>query len=208
MSRIWTAAQIGLLAVLYPDKKTATIAALIGKSVPQIYAKAKRLGIKKSAAYLASPAAGRITGQQGIGTRFTKGHTTWNKGIHYIPGGISVETRFKPGQKPKNHHPIGHERITSDGNTQRKLTDTACTRKDYVNISHIVWIAANGAIPAGHIIRHKDGNNQNCELSNLQCISKADNMRLNSYHRYPAPIPQLIQLRSALNRQLNNRSKS
>jgi hypothetical protein len=206
MSRIRTAAQIGLLAVLYPDKKTATIAALVGKSIPQIYAKAAILGIKKSAAYLESPAAGRTTRQQGIGTRFTKGHTTWNKGQKFVAGGKSVQTQFKPGSKPHNHKPIGHERITTDGFYQRKVTDTGCTRKDYVNISHIVWIAEHGAIPQGHIIRHKDGNNQNCELSNLQCISKADNMRLNTYHNYPAPIPQLIQLRGALNRKINNRS--
>jgi hypothetical protein len=198
----WTIEQDNYLIAHFADTTNQTLAAVLSRTDKAISARAVRLHLKKSAAYLEQ--VKEITRQ----TAFKKGHTTWNKGIHYMPGGRSVETRFKPGQRPKNHHPIGHERITRDGNTQRKLTDTGCTRKDYVNISHIVWIAANGAIPAGHIILHKDGNNQNCELSNLQCISKADNMRLNSYHRYPAPIPQLIQLRSALNRKINNRSKS
>jgi hypothetical protein len=202
MSRAWTEQENTYLVANFADTTNAKLALDLNRSEGGISARASKSGLVKSVQHQEKVRKNQAK------TQFKTGHTTWNKGQKFVAGGRSIETRFKPGQKPKNHHPIGHERITRDGNTQRKLTDTGCTRKDYVNISHIVWIAENGAIPAGHIIRHKDGNNQNCELSNLQCISKADNMRLNSYHNYPAPIPQLIQLRSALNRQLNNRSKS
>lgn len=41
----------------------------------------------------------------------------------------------------------------------------------------------------------------------LECITRAENMARNSIHNYPQPIPQLVQLRGALNRKIRNRSK-
>jgi hypothetical protein len=46
-------------------------------------------------------------------------------------------------------------------------------------------------------------------LGRLELISRAENMRRNSYHtRYPKEVAQLIQLRGALNRQINKRLKA
>ena len=38
--------------------------------------------------------------------------------------------------------------------------------------SRWVWEQANGDIPAGHHIHHRDGNRLNNELSNLECIER------------------------------------
>jgi hypothetical protein len=113
----WETEHDAYLIAHFADTTNQKLAAALSRTDKAIHARAVRLRLKKSAAYLEQ--VKEITRQ----TEFKKGHKTWNKGIHYIPGGRSVETRFKPGQKPKNYHPIGHERITSDGNTQRKLTD-------------------------------------------------------------------------------------
>lgn len=203
----WTPDQIELLREHYPDKLTADLIDLIGRDLHSIYAKASELGIKKSAAFLASPAAGRTNGRQGIGTRFEKGHQTWNAGTHYVAGGRSAETRFKKGSRPVNWMPIGSERLSKEGYLQRKMTNTGITRRDYVPVHHIVWIEHNGPIPQGHRIIFKDSNKQNIVIENLDCISLADNMRRNSLHNYPKPIAQLIQLRGAINRKINRRLK-
>ncbi len=44
----------------------------------------------------------------------------------------------------------------------------------------IIWEEDVGPIPEGHDIHHKDGNKFNNLLSNLECLSKADHMRLHA----------------------------
>ena len=41
-----------------------------------------------------------------------------------------------------------------------------------------------------------------CSLENLQLVTRAELMRRNTIHNYPAPIPQLVQLRGALTRKI------
>ena len=42
----------------------------------------------------------------------------------------------------------------------------------------------------------------------VECISLAENMRRNSYHNYPKPIAELIQLRGALMRKINRAERA
>jgi hypothetical protein len=139
----WTIEQDNYLIAHFADTTNQELAAALSRTDKAIHARAVRLRLKKSAAYLEQ--VKEITRQ----TEFKKGHKTWNKGIHYIPGGRSAETRFKPGQQSKNHHPIGHERITSDGNTQRKLTDAIYEVKPR-NQAITVTINTNGQ----RVVRH------------------------------------------------------
>lgn len=44
----------------------------------------------------------------------------------------------------------------------------------------IIWIEDVGPIPKGYDVHHKDGNKLNNLLSNLECISKSDHMRLHA----------------------------
>jgi hypothetical protein len=43
-----------------------------------------------------------------------------------------------------------------------------------------VWREANGEIPEGYIVRFRDGDQMNCELSNLMLVSTAENRQMNS----------------------------
>lgn len=204
----WTEEERHLLAVLYPDTPTDEIAKRMGLGIRKIYAQADRLGLKKSAEYLAGPYAQRLSSAVRKGsekTQFKPGHKTWNKGIHFVSGGRSVDTQFKPGQKPHTRNPIGHERISKDGYLQRKVSDTGITRRDYVAVHHLVWIEAGLEIPKGFALIFKDGNKKNIVLENLELITRADLMRRNSVHNYPKEIAQLCQLRGAINRQINKR---
>ncbi len=115
----WTDDQVATLIRVYPDTPTADIAEQLGIAVEQVYSKASKLGLKKSAAYLSSPSACRLRRGDSVGaaSRFQKGHVTWNKGMKgiYIGG---IATQFKPGRaaaEARNYKPIGSTRLSKDG---------------------------------------------------------------------------------------------
>lgn len=206
MRRIpWEPAEVAQLAAQYPHMKTKVIAAMLGRSLTTVYQRAQILGLGKTPEYFASPAAGRTNGRQGIGSRFVKGQVSWNKGTHYTAGGRSAETRFPKGHMPHNWKPVGTTRINSEGYMDIKVTDMRRGALDWVAIHRLNWIAVHGPIPKGYMLRFKDRNPRNTLVENLELVTRADHMRQNSYHRYPQPIPRLIQLRGALTRQINKR---
>ncbi len=210
----WTPEQVCTLVQLYPDMPTAEIAAKLGVSIQRIYSKAALLGLKKSEAYLASPAACRLRRGDNVGksTRFKKGMTSWNKGKKgWTAGGRSAETRFKKGHRggkaAQLYQPIGSERISKDGYLERKINDDMPLQKRWRAVHLLVWEAENGSLPKGHAITFKDGNKQNITLENLELVSRADLMRRNTYHQYGPEISKLVQLRGAVTRQINKREK-
>lgn len=207
----WTEAQIEQVRSRYPHEKTEKLAADLGMSPYSVYNKAYVLGIKKTPEYLASPAAGRTNGRQGTGTRFSKGHATWNKGMKGLDIG-GKETRFKKGQMPHNTHEVGSYRITRDGTLQRKIGNSkGSNSKRWRGVHELVWIDANGPVPPKHICVFKQGMRTNVleeiTIDKVECIALSENMRRNTYHNYPKEIAQLIQLRGAVQRQINKRSK-
>lgn len=142
----WTAQQTATLRQLYPDLPSAEIAAQLGIATKQVYYKAHKMGLKKSAEFYATRDAGRLNGVRGQQTRFKPGHKTWNKGMKGLDIGGKA-TRFKPGRKPHTWLPIGTERVSAEGYLERKITDTGCTRRDYVPVHRIVWRDAGRDIP-------------------------------------------------------------
>lgn len=205
----WSAEELELLRLLFPHVRTGDLAAALGRSYSSVHYRAKLLGLEKSQAFRASPKSGR-TGHddRGAAGRFNRGNVPHNKGKRWHAGGRSVETQFKPGQAPKNWMPIGSERIRSDGTRERKMTDTGNTPRDWVPIAQITWAKHHGPIPRGHLVRMKDSNPANClDISNLECISKAENMRRNTRHRYPQDINDAISAKAALSRRINKLEK-
>lgn len=93
----------------------------MGRTEQQVYRKAQSLGLKKSAAYLAGPASGRLDGKRGESGRFRKGVTQWNKGKPGTTGHHpnTRRTQFKKGSMSgaaqHNYVPIGSTRISKDG---------------------------------------------------------------------------------------------
>lgn len=207
----WTQADLDLLRDMYPETHTADIAALMGCAVSRIYCAAASMGLRKSAAYLASDMAGRIQrGQQHpamMATRFKPGHNSWNTGIKGWSAAGTEATRFKPGSTPPNRQEVGALRINSDGQLDIKLYDGL---RAWVQMSHYSWYLAHGEWPArGMCLRFKDGDCHNTAIDNLQAVTRQENMRLNSVHtKYPPEVARLVQLRGALNRQINHRSKA
>lgn len=134
------------------------------------------LSVKAIAAYCKRH--GFLTGRTG---QIKKGNKPWNTGTKGVCKGSS--TSFKKGSIPANLKPIGHERICSkDGFVLIKVEAVnpytgAKTR--YRPKHHVVWEKANGEIPEGMVIRFIDGDQLNCDIDNLMCVSKSLNLRLN-----------------------------
>ena len=208
--RAWTEIEIDVLRQHYPTTRAKDLVALIPcRTVSQICNKANSIGIKKTPETIAemSREAMRNPGHGGRKTQFYSEQTPWNKGVSYDAGGRSAETRFKKGQKPHTHRPIGHERVTDEGYLQRKIADTGVTRRDYVNVHHLIWREAGNGIPHGYILIFRDGNKSNLALENLELISRKENMRRNSVHNLPKELAELCQLKGALQRKINAKQK-
>jgi hypothetical protein len=210
--RHWSDEELATLRQLYPDTPSADIAQRLGRTLAQVYSKAGALKLRKSAEYLASPDACRLRRGDEVGKehRFAPGQRPWNAGLKgWSAGGNSIKGRFQPGERPHTWQPVGAERVTTEGYLQRKMTDTGYSPRDWVNVHHLLWQEHHGPIPDGHIIVFKNGDKSDVRLENLELLTRGENMRRNSLHtRYPKEIGQLIQLKGALQRQINKRSKA
>ena len=202
--RIWTNVQLDMLRAFYPDNTMETIKALTGRNESSIYNKVHSLGLEKSEAYLASPAACRLRRGDEIGKeyRFKSGNVPFNKGLKGWSAAGTEATRFKKGTKPPNHRPVGYIRLTKDGYYEIKVAEGM---QKFKLLHRVIWERCNGEIPAGQICIFLDGNTKNLEVTNLALMTKVQNMKRNSLHSYPKELAEIIQLRGALNRQLNKR---
>lgn len=194
-----------LLRELYPDQITRDIAARLGRAQRAVAAKAAALGLRKSETYLASPAAARIQPGDGKGsaTRFRPRMTPWNKGSTYVAGGRSIETRFKPGQTPHTHKPIGSE-AWRDGYLWRKVSeDRQPARFNWREVHRIVWEEHNGPVPAGHAVVFINRDRSDIRLDNLELISRQELARRNTVHRLPPELRKVIRTKGTITRQIN-----
>lgn len=208
---IWTDDQVELLRTFYPNFKTEDVAFMVGHSTTQAYQKANALGLKKSAKFLASPAAGRLDGIRGSSTRFQKGHASWNKGTKGVHTG-GDQTQFKPGQMPYNTAPVGSCRLDPQGTLQRKISEAKGNNsKRWRGVHELVWVEANGPVPAKHIVVFKPGMRttvlEEITIERVECISLAENMKRNTRHNLPPELNEVVQLRAVLTRQINKRRK-
>lgn len=198
--RRWTEHELAKLRAQYPDALTANIAARLGRTLRQVYGMANRLGLKKSGAFLASAASGRLDGLRGSQSRFCKGQTPWNKGQKGLACG-GRDTQYQPGQMPHNHVPVGTVVTSSDGYLKIKTAEP----KTWRWLHRQVWEDANGPIPRGMALIFRDGNREHCTLDNLQLISRSELMSRNTIHRYPQELKNTLRLVGKLRRTINDR---
>ena len=207
----WTQAEIDVVRRKYADTPTKAIAIELGVALHLVYKKAKALGLKKSADYLASPHACRLRHGDGVGagTRFEKGHVPANKGLRR-PGwsrGRMCETQFKKGQ-PTKWHPVGSERW-ADGYLYRKISDLRNVSwvKNWRMVHVLTWEAVHGPVPAGHALIFKNRDRSDTRTENLECITRKELMKRNAIHNLPSELKQVIQLKGALKRQIRRREE-
>ncbi len=210
--RPWTPAQLARLRADYADRPTAQLARSIRRPISSVYGKAAALGLHKSAAYLAGPHACRLRSGENIGAayRFQKGHVPANKGLRrpgWAPGRMA-QTQFQRGHFPVNRDPdyyvLGALRVNSDGYIDMRISFAkgAC---GWRSLHRILWEDAHGPVPPSHVVAFKNGDSLDCELRNLELITRAENMRCNTIHNLPQPLKDTIQLLGALKRRLHEK---
>jgi hypothetical protein len=204
----WLPADDQVLREMYADTLTRVIAEKLGRDIGTVYARAGLLGLKKSEAFHRSELSGRTQpGHRRVAGQFAKGHTSWNKGTHYEPGGRSAETRFGKGHKPHTWVPIGTETMRA-GYLARKVTDDKTpSRLNWRFVHVLIWEAAHGVVPASHAVTFINGNSADIRLDNLEMVPRRELMNRNTLHNYGEEVASLYQLKGAITRQINKRAK-
>jgi len=206
--RLWTKKELRYLKKHYSDTPTWKLAEQMNRSKCAIFGQAYKLALKKSEAFLNSPFSGRLPAgfKGGVKTQFKPGHIPHNKGKEgWQAGGNSIKTRFKKEHRPQNWHPIGSHRFSKDDYLQIKVTDTGYPPRDWKCVHVILWEQHHGPVPEGFIVIFRNKNKTDINIENLECISRAENMRRNTIHRMPKPLADVIRIRGVLNRQINKR---
>lgn len=180
-----TKERIEMLRSIYPHTSTSNIAEMFECSERAIYNAAYRLGLKKDREFIRKTQADRIKNPNHPAREylFKKGHTPANKGKKQTDfmSEEAIErskaTRFTKGHVPKNHRPVGYERVSrKDGYISVKIAEPNVFRLKH----RIVWEEHHGPIKKGENIQFKDGNPQNCNIENLYLIKRGDQMLRNS----------------------------
>jgi len=111
--------------------------------------------------------------RNGLDGRFRPGQAVHNKGTKGLHSGSS--TSFKKGRLPWNYLPVGSERVNGDGYVDVKIADPKTWKAKHL----LIWEAANGKVPEGHIIIFADGNKMNLTLDNLIMVTRAELVVMN-----------------------------
>ena len=194
----------------FPNERTQDLADELGWTYSKLANKAHQLGLRKSEEFKMSDKSGRhnlIEG--GKKNRFTKGHTPANKGKKMSPELYEKckVSMFKKGNRPDNWKPDGTivERVDKTGRVYKyyKIKDSY-----WILYHHKVWRDHNGPIPPKHVVVFKDGNSMNCEISNLELITMAENAIRNSIQRFPKEIQEVIKLKAKLKRKINGKKQN
>jgi hypothetical protein len=212
----WSAEDHDYLRRAYADTSTREIAATLGRTLTTVYQQARALGLEKSEAYLASPAACRLRRGDNIGAayRFKPGQVPANKGLRrpgWSPGRMK-ETQFKKGVRggvaEKLWKPIGTERISKDGYLERKINNDLPLQRRWRAVHLILWEEAHGPLPAGYAVAFKNGDKSDIRLDNLELITRAELMQRNTIHHLPTELKEVIHLKGRLLRRIRRKEKA
>lgn len=194
----------------FPNERTQDLADELGWTYSKLANRAFKLGLRKSEEFKMSDKSGRhnlIEG--GKKNRFTKGHTPFNKGMK-MPEHVYQKCKvsmWKPGHIPHNWKPDGTilERIDKTGRVYKYYK---VKNSHWILYHHKVWTDYYGPIPSKHVVSFKDGNSMNCDISNLELITMAENAIRNSIQRYPQEVQQIIKLNAKLKKKINGKKQN
>lgn len=106
--------------------------------------------------------------------QFVKGMVPWNKGIKGIH--LSPETEFKKGQF------AGEKNASWKGGVQNPKSDCAYIstgENERIRRPKMIFENHFGKLPKGYLIFHKDGDNKNDAIDNLEAITRAELLKRN-----------------------------
>ena len=116
-------------------------------------------------------------------------------------------SQFKKGRRNFNELEDGAITIRED-KSKRPYKFIRIAKAKWKSYQVHVWEQAHGPIPPGHVIIFKNYDTLNCELSNLEMITKSENMLRNSIHNYPEDIKEAIYTLRKLKKKINGKEQN
>lgn len=114
--------------------------------------------------------------QPNAGT-FKAGIVPWNTGTKGVMK-ANIGT-FKKGQIPPTKKPIGAVRLREDKNGKLRAwikVEDRCDSYAWRLRAIVVWEQINGPLPKGMVVHHRDRNELNDALGNLQAMTRAEHL--------------------------------
>lgn len=217
--RPWKSAEDRALRRLYVKHSAAECAAELGRTVSSVQQRVAVLGLSKSPEWVAERARQRwAEGRHENSLAPLAAGRGWNRGIKGSTGTHENcrRSQFRKGEMrgaaQHNYVPVGSLRVSKDGYVERKVTDDhPVPARRWVAVHRLVWEAANGPVPAGHAVAFLPGRQttdpERITADGLELVSRAELMRRNTRHRFPKELADLIALKAALTRKINDRTK-
>jgi hypothetical protein len=213
--RFWSPRDEAFLRACYSDSLTKDLATVLGRPERQVFAKATKLGLKKDPAFVdaINKANGRNLNVGGYAHRFQKGIVPWNKGKSIEVVGRMAETQFKKGNRPYTWMPVGSTTVNTDGYLDKKVADGHGARYlCWKPVHRLVWEAANGPVPDGHLVRFKPGRKTTVEaeitLDAVECVTREEHAMSNgSLCSVPKELADVHRLRGQLVKAINRKLK-
>jgi hypothetical protein len=161
-----------------------------------VYGRIKRLGLilpddLRKERMMIGIKKGWSNGQK---TRFVKGQISWNKGLKDVCTG-GLKSQFIKGNKPHNTKYDGCITIRKYSNkSNRPYLFIRLEEGKWELLHRYLWQMVNGPIPKKANVQFKDGNSLNCNINNLELISKNENMERNTINNLPQNLKDIILL--------------
>lgn len=190
---LWTEEEVNILKEFYPVRKNSEVLAMLlpGRTERQMYNKVQLMGIHKDKAFWGQYMRDLYNDlseeqlEQRRKSQFKKGHSTHNKGVP-MPEHVREKlkhTWYQKGHQPKHALYDGAITIRND-KEWGQIRYIRVENGKWIPLHHYVWQQAGEEVKKGHVIAFKDGDTSNCDISNLEQITRADNMRRNSIVNY------------------------
>lgn len=193
---------------LFPTTITRELAEKLGRNAAAVHARAKKLGLKKTAEHIRLH-GGWLTGAEGSKTRFTPGQQPWNTGNFGVRH--SPKTEFKKGQRPPNWKPLGSVLINSDGILVRKVREGNNGGLNWEAEHRCVWREAHGPIPKGYCVVFKAGkfttDQAAITLDVLELITRGEMASRHNYWKKDPEMARLYVLKGHITRHVNRIKK-
>ncbi|SHM04911.1 HNH endonuclease [Nitrosospira sp. Nsp11] len=110
--------------------------------------------------------------------------------------------RFKKGSIPPRKRKVGDTRL--HGGYVMVKTEEGCRK--FKLLHYEVWKQHHGSYPPqGSLLKFKDGNKENCNIANLECLTRVEYITRYSCNNLPAPLLEVVRLRGLIVKTINRR---
>ena len=158
--------------MLYPE-----IAEMMGFTESQVANRIHKLGIRLSEKEFDRRKKLR---------QFVKGQVSWNKGLK-LPN-VPNSGQFKKGHVSKNTKYDGAVVLRKRIRPNANYLFIRIKKMKWLPLHNYIWIKNHGSVPKGMVVRFKDGDHFNCNIENLELISRKENLLRNN----PGPKMDLV----------------